>query len=84
MTRSSTQSARRQLGAILFADVVGYSRLMGEDEAGTHKTVSAFLDMFATAIEGHKGAVVHYAGDAVLVATSLSLYLNLMGVEEND
>ena len=56
----------RKLVAVLYADVVGYSRLMGEDEADTHKTVSAFLDSFAAAIEGHKGAVVHYAGDAVL------------------
>ena len=29
----------RKLAAILFADVVGYSRLMGEDEAGTARAV---------------------------------------------
>ena len=32
-------SASRRLAAVLAADVVGYSRLMGEDEAGTAKAV---------------------------------------------
>jgi class 3 adenylate cyclase len=31
-------TAARRLAAILAADVVGYSRLMGEDEAGTART----------------------------------------------
>ena len=57
---------RRKLAAILYADVAGYSRLTGADEEGTHKTLSAYLDAMAAAIEGHDGRVVHYAGDAVL------------------
>jgi class 3 adenylate cyclase len=32
-------SGRRKLAAILHADVVGFSRLMGEDEAATHRTL---------------------------------------------
>ena len=56
----------RKLAAILYADVVGYSRLTGEDEEGTHRRLSEFLDLISAFIERHNGGVVHYAGDAVL------------------
>jgi adenylate cyclase len=56
----------RKLAAILYADVAGYSRLTGEDEEGTHRQLSEFLDLISGAIEEHQGRVVHYAGDAVL------------------
>ncbi len=56
----------RKLTAILYADVAGYSRLTGEDEEGTHRTLSAYLDAITTSIERHNGKVLHYAGDAVL------------------
>jgi adenylate cyclase len=55
-----------KLAAILYADVEGYSRLTGTDEAGTHRTLSAYLDLFAETIKAHRGEVKHYAGDAVL------------------
>ena len=38
-----TTTASRRLAAILAADVVGYSRLMGADEEGTHERVKAHL-----------------------------------------
>ena len=56
----------RKLAAILYADVAGYSRLTGEDEEGTHRRLSEYLDLISDAIEKHQGKVVHYAGDAVL------------------
>ena len=56
----------RKLTAILYADVAGYSRLTDEDEEGTHRRLSEYLDRFAQTIAEHKGRVVHYAGDAVL------------------
>jgi class 3 adenylate cyclase/tetratricopeptide (TPR) repeat protein len=56
----------RRLAAILYADVAGYSRLTGEDEDATHRLLSDYLDLVSTQIEGHRGQVVHYAGDAVL------------------
>lgn len=56
----------RKLAAILYADVAGYSRLTGEDEDGTHRTLRAHLDLIASRIQGYAGRVVHYAGDAVL------------------
>ncbi len=56
----------RKLVAILYADVAGYSRLTGEDEDATHRTVTEYLDLIANSIESHHGEVMHYAGDAVL------------------
>jgi TolB-like protein/Tfp pilus assembly protein PilF len=56
----------RKLAAILYADVAGYSRLTGEDEDATHRTLSEYLDRVSTVIEIHRGQVMHYAGDAVL------------------
>ena len=37
------QALVHKLAAILYADVAGYSRLTGEDEGGTHRTLSAYL-----------------------------------------
>ena len=56
----------RRLAAILYADVAGYSRLTGEDEDSTHRRLSEYLDLISTTVEGHRGRVMHYAGDAVL------------------
>ena len=56
----------RKLAAILYADVAGYSRLTGEDEDGTHRRLTEYLDVIAATIENHRGRVMHYAGDAVL------------------
>lgn len=57
---------RRKLAAILYADVVGYSRLTGEDEDATHRRLAEYLDSIAANVERHHGRVMHYAGDAVL------------------
>jgi adenylate cyclase len=58
----------RKLVAILAADVVGYSRLMGEDEAGT---LDALRSQQKTLIEPtvirHKGRIVKLMGDGVLI-----------------
>ncbi|MDX1486984.1 MAG: tetratricopeptide repeat protein [Acidiferrobacterales bacterium] len=62
----ATEPLERKLAAILYADVAGYSRLTGEDEEGTHRALSASLDLITDAIERHNGAVMHFAGDAVL------------------
>jgi len=56
----------RKLAAILYADVAGYSRLTGEDEDATHRTLSEYLDLVSSTIEACGGQVMHYAGDAVL------------------
>ena len=65
-TAPESQPLQHKLAAILYADVEGYSRLTGADESGTHRTLSAYLDLFAETIRAHCGEVKHYAGDAVL------------------
>jgi adenylate cyclase len=58
----------RRLSAILAADVVGYSRLMGDNEAGTFealKTVRA--DFVDGKITQHQGRIVKLTGDGMLV-----------------
>lgn len=60
------QRLPRKLAAILYADVAGYSRLTGDDEDATHRTLSDYLDLISSIIKKHRGQVMHYAGDAVL------------------
>jgi len=56
----------RKLTAILSADVKGYSRLMGEDEEATIRTLTAYRDLISTLIQQHRGRVVDSPGDNVL------------------
>lgn len=56
----------RRLSAILSADVVGYSRLMGDDDVETLRTLSASLEVFQKFIHKFHGRVVNTPGDAVL------------------
>jgi adenylate cyclase len=71
------QALPHKLAAILYADVEGYSRLTGADEVGTHRTLSAYLDLFTETIKAHRGEVKHYAGDAILADfTTVSDALN--------
>ena len=65
-TPAGAASAKRKLAAILHADVVGYSRLMGEDEVGTHARLMAYRQVIDDVIARHDGRVVSTAGDAVL------------------
>jgi len=61
-------SMERRLAAILAADVVGYSRLMEQDETGTLATLNAHReDVINPAITEHKGRVVKLMGDGILV-----------------
>ena len=58
----------RRLAAILAADVVGYSRLMAVDEAGTHARLKALRqDFIEPKIAEHHGRVAKLMGDGALV-----------------
>jgi adenylate cyclase len=60
--------AQRRLAAILAADVVGYSRLMEQDEAGTLAALKMRRqDVLAPVVAQHHGRVVKVMGDGVLV-----------------
>jgi TolB-like protein/class 3 adenylate cyclase len=56
----------RKLTAILCADVYGYSRLMGENEEATHRTLTSHRKVIDALIEQHHGRFVNSAGDSVL------------------
>jgi adenylate cyclase len=59
---------QRRLAAILSADVVGYSRHMGIDEAGTLARLKALRrDLIDPKIAAHSGRIVKLMGDGVLV-----------------
>jgi adenylate cyclase len=59
---------QRRLAAILSADVVGYSRLMGIDEAGTLARLKAMRrDIFDPLIAAHSGRTFKLMGDGALV-----------------
>ena len=57
---------KRQLIAILYADVAGYSRLTGLDEDVTHKKLNVGLDLLSDKIAAYSGQKIHEAGDAIL------------------
>ncbi len=52
------------------ADVVDYSRLMGEGEAATLQTLSVYQGIMADLINQHRGRVVDAPGDALLAEFS--------------
>jgi TolB-like protein/class 3 adenylate cyclase len=62
------ERAERRLAAILAADVVGYSRLMGEDEEGTLSKLNSHLrELIEPRITEHTGRIVKTTGDGLLV-----------------
>ncbi len=60
------ENFKRKLTAIFTADVAGYSRLMGEDEDGTVRTLTQYRKVIASLINKHRGRVVDSPGDNVL------------------
>jgi class 3 adenylate cyclase len=61
-------ASERRLAAILVADIVGYSRLMGADEEGTlQRFRSLRSSLVDRKIEQHDGRIVKSTGDGVLV-----------------
>jgi adenylate cyclase len=63
----ATATATRRLAAILAADVVDYSRLMGADEEGTHERFKAHLvELVDPKIREHHGRIVKTTGDGAL------------------
>ena len=62
----ATEDFKRKLTAILSADVKGYSRLMGEDEEATVRTITAHRKVITSVIEKYRGRVVDSPGDNIL------------------
>src|SRR5271156_1248775 len=62
------QRINRRLAAVLAADVVGYSRLMGADEAGTLTSLKRHREaVFDPAVAAHNGRLVKLIGDGAIV-----------------
>jgi adenylate cyclase len=57
---------KRKLAAILSADVAGYSRLMGEDEEATVRTITAYREVLTTLTLQHNGKVLESPDDNLL------------------
>ncbi len=60
------EASERRLAAILSADVVGYSRLMAEDEHATIRTLNAYRGLIGSLVGDHRGRVVDATGDNLL------------------
>jgi len=67
MTNPGQGRTERRLAAILAADVAGYSRLMGADEAGTVQALREHLAAITPIVTSHGGRVVKTTGDGVLL-----------------
>ena len=66
--RVARQGVERRLAAVLSADVVGYSRLMGDDEAGTLAVLKAHrAECVDPEIAAYQGRIVKLMGDGALV-----------------
>ncbi len=62
-----SDGVKRRLAAILATDVVGYSRLMGEDEAGTLERLKSLRrELVQPKITGGRGRIVKFMGDGLL------------------
>jgi TolB-like protein/class 3 adenylate cyclase/Flp pilus assembly protein TadD len=61
---------KRKLTAILSADVVGYSRLMEDNEEATIQTINTYRNSISTLIQQHRGRVVDTTGDNLMAEFS--------------
>ncbi len=71
----------RKLAAILSADVVGYSRLMGADENATLEALRLHRDVIEGLIAAHRGRVFNSAGDSVVAEFPSAVEAALCAVE---
>ncbi len=66
----TTKKVKRKLAAIFSADVKGYSRLMGDDEVATIRTLEEYREVMSMHIERQGGRVVDSPGDNLLAEFS--------------
>jgi adenylate cyclase len=67
MAEEQPSRVERRLAAILAADVVGYSRLMGLDEAGTARVLREHRAVIDALVAKHGGRIVKTTGDGLLI-----------------
>ncbi len=74
MTR---EGFKRKLTVILSADAEGYSRLMGDDEESTIRTLTNYRETMTKCIQQHRGRVVDAPGDNLLAENSPVWWMRL-------
>jgi len=62
----AAEDFKRKLTAVFSADVAGYSRLMGDDEAATVKTLETYRGVMFSLVKQHRGRVIDSPGDNIL------------------
>lgn len=60
------QSSKRQLAALLFADIVGYTALMQQDETNARQMLEKFHQKIKASVKKHQGRVINNYGDGCL------------------
>ncbi|NVO56744.1 adenylate/guanylate cyclase domain-containing protein [Rhodobacteraceae bacterium B1Z28] len=88
-TRSES-SITQKLGAVLFADVVGYSRLMNENELDTYSALKSLLSQLEATCTQYQGDIVEVRGDGILAlfetatsAVEFSIELHRIAAQHN-
>ena len=61
-----SDSKKRKLAAILFADIVGYTALMHKDEHGAQRQIDKFNELFKSLVPKYEGQIIQFYGDACL------------------
>jgi adenylate cyclase len=86
-----TGHMERHLAAIVCADIAGYSRMMGADEAGTHASFKAHRSAIYPVILNHGGRLVKNTGDGFLLefpsivgAIEAAIAMQTLMAERND
>src|SRR4030042_1388911 len=63
----TSEGVKRKLAAVLHADGKGYSRLMGDDDVATVRTLTEYKEVLSRLVQVHRGRVVDTAGDGFLL-----------------
>jgi adenylate/guanylate cyclase family protein len=66
-TSGAVQTEQRRLAAIMFTDIVGFSRQLGADETRTLRRLAVHNQLIQQAVAAHHGTVIKTVGDAFLV-----------------
>lgn len=70
----ASSDIQRKLTTILWADVAGFSRLMGENEKATLRTLTDYQQVFSDSIAKFRGRIVNAPGDSILAEVSSVVY----------
>src|SRR5882724_5327390 len=70
---STSMPQPRQLAVIMFTDIVGYTRMMQQDELLALNLITRFKDVLKLAVSEFQGEIIQYYGDGCLMIFSNSL-----------